>query len=76
MPRLNDGTSSHPPRTTWSLRLLVWAAVALTIYSGWGYVQTAMRLLRSADQGAGSRRVATPLDAFVLLLRAHAPCLT
>jgi CDP-diacylglycerol---glycerol-3-phosphate 3-phosphatidyltransferase len=32
---------------TWSLRLVVWAAVAMTIYSGWGYVQTAMRLVRS-----------------------------
>lgn len=36
-----------PEWTTWSLRLTVWAAVAITIYSGWGYVQTAMRLLRS-----------------------------
>jgi CDP-diacylglycerol--glycerol-3-phosphate 3-phosphatidyltransferase len=32
---------------TWLLRLVVWAAVAMTIYSGWGYVQTAMRLVRS-----------------------------
>jgi CDP-diacylglycerol---glycerol-3-phosphate 3-phosphatidyltransferase len=32
--------------STWSLRLLVWAAVLLTIYSGWVYVQTALRLLR------------------------------
>jgi CDP-diacylglycerol--glycerol-3-phosphate 3-phosphatidyltransferase len=32
---------------TWSLRLTVWAAVAMTIYSGWGYVQTALRLVRT-----------------------------
>jgi CDP-diacylglycerol--glycerol-3-phosphate 3-phosphatidyltransferase len=32
--------------STWSLRILVWAAVLLTIYSGWVYVQTALRLLR------------------------------
>jgi CDP-diacylglycerol--glycerol-3-phosphate 3-phosphatidyltransferase len=32
--------------STWLLRLVVWAAVALTIYSGWGYVQTALRLLK------------------------------
>jgi CDP-diacylglycerol--glycerol-3-phosphate 3-phosphatidyltransferase len=32
--------------STWSLRILVWVAVLLTIYSGWVYVQTALRLLR------------------------------
>ena len=31
---------------TWSLHVLVWAAIVLTIYSGWGYVQTALRMLR------------------------------
>jgi CDP-diacylglycerol--glycerol-3-phosphate 3-phosphatidyltransferase len=31
---------------TWLLRLLVWSAVAMTVYSGWGYVQTALGLLR------------------------------
>jgi CDP-diacylglycerol--glycerol-3-phosphate 3-phosphatidyltransferase len=31
--------------STWSLRLVVWAAIALTIYSGWVYVQRAMSLL-------------------------------
>lgn len=37
----------HPPEsTTWSLRLLVWAAVAMTIYSGWVYVQRAFAMLR------------------------------
>jgi CDP-diacylglycerol--glycerol-3-phosphate 3-phosphatidyltransferase len=36
-----------PDWTTWLLRLLVWATIAITVYSGWGYVQTAMRLLRS-----------------------------
>jgi CDP-diacylglycerol---glycerol-3-phosphate 3-phosphatidyltransferase len=31
---------------TWLLRILVWSAVLLTIYSGWVYVQTALRMLR------------------------------
>jgi hypothetical protein len=45
-----DGEFWHPEPpdwTTWSLRLTVWAAVLITIYSGWGYVQTALRLLRT-----------------------------
>lgn len=33
--------------STWSLRLLVWGAVLLTIYSGWVYVKRALDLLRS-----------------------------
>jgi CDP-diacylglycerol--glycerol-3-phosphate 3-phosphatidyltransferase len=48
--------STYPP--TWGevpppwwtvtlpLRILVWAAIVMTVYSGWGYVQTALRLLR------------------------------
>jgi CDP-diacylglycerol--glycerol-3-phosphate 3-phosphatidyltransferase len=32
--------------STWSLRLLVWSAVAITIYSGWVYVKRAADLLR------------------------------
>jgi CDP-diacylglycerol--glycerol-3-phosphate 3-phosphatidyltransferase len=32
--------------STWLLRLVVWAAVLLTIYSGWVYVQMALRMLR------------------------------
>jgi CDP-diacylglycerol---glycerol-3-phosphate 3-phosphatidyltransferase len=32
--------------STWSLRILVWAAVILTIYSGWVYVKRALDLLR------------------------------
>jgi CDP-diacylglycerol--glycerol-3-phosphate 3-phosphatidyltransferase len=35
-----------PPWTTWGLRLVVWSAIAMTVYSGWGYVQTAMNLLK------------------------------
>jgi CDP-diacylglycerol--glycerol-3-phosphate 3-phosphatidyltransferase len=35
-----------PVWTTWALRLVVWVAIAMTIYSGWGYVQTAIRLLK------------------------------
>lgn len=43
----DNGWDVTPPDwTTWSLRLLVWAAVAMTIYSGWVYVQNALRLLR------------------------------
>jgi CDP-diacylglycerol--glycerol-3-phosphate 3-phosphatidyltransferase len=34
------------PLATWVLRLVVWSAVALTIYSGWVYVQRAMLLLK------------------------------
>jgi len=41
-----DLPSGPPPWTTWSLRLLVWVAVVMTIYSGWGYVQTALRMLK------------------------------
>jgi CDP-diacylglycerol--glycerol-3-phosphate 3-phosphatidyltransferase len=36
--------------STWPLRLLVWAAVALTIYSGWVYVQRAIQLMRPASK--------------------------
>jgi phosphatidylglycerophosphate synthase len=32
--------------STWLLRLLVWGAVLMTIYSGWVYVHNAMRLLK------------------------------
>lgn len=35
-----------PPVTTWLLYAAVWAAVIMTVYSGWVYVQSAMRLLR------------------------------
>ena len=45
-PRFSDWTQTPPEWTTWALRITVWTAVLMTIYSGWGYVQTAMRLLR------------------------------
>jgi CDP-diacylglycerol--glycerol-3-phosphate 3-phosphatidyltransferase len=32
--------------STWLLRLTVWAAVAITVYSGWTYVQSAIRLVK------------------------------
>ena len=32
--------------STWTLRLLVWGAVIMTIYSGWVYVRRALDLLR------------------------------
>jgi CDP-diacylglycerol---glycerol-3-phosphate 3-phosphatidyltransferase len=38
---------AEPPAwSTWSLRVLVWIAIVMTIYSGWGYVQTALRMLK------------------------------
>ena len=39
----------HPepsPWTTWTLRLLVWIAVGMTVYSGWVYVRRALDILR------------------------------
>ena len=36
-----------PALVTWLLRLVVWSAIALTVYSGWVYVQRAMSLLKS-----------------------------
>lgn len=39
-------TAAPAAWTTWSLRLLVWLAIVMTIYSGWGYVQTAVQLLK------------------------------
>jgi CDP-diacylglycerol--glycerol-3-phosphate 3-phosphatidyltransferase len=42
---LRWGTTPSPA-STWSLRLLVWAAVAMTVYSGWVYVQRALAMLR------------------------------
>jgi CDP-diacylglycerol---glycerol-3-phosphate 3-phosphatidyltransferase len=35
-----------PASITWTLRLLVWIAVIMTIYSGWVYVRRALDLLR------------------------------
>jgi len=39
-------SAGPPPWTTWSLRVLVWIAIVMTVYSGWGYVQTALRMLK------------------------------
>lgn len=38
--------SEPPTAITWTLRLIVWGAIALTIYSGWVYVHRAMSLLK------------------------------
>ncbi|MEX0642883.1 MAG: CDP-diacylglycerol--glycerol-3-phosphate 3-phosphatidyltransferase [Pirellulales bacterium] len=38
-----------PDWTSWLLRILVWFAVLLTIYSAWGYVQSAFRMLKKSD---------------------------
>lgn len=35
-----------PDWTTWALRLVVWVAVGMTLYSGWVYVQRALHMLR------------------------------
>ena len=42
-----------PAWTTWSLRLVVWAAIVMTVYSGWVYVQRAIGLLTRKEHGAG-----------------------
>jgi CDP-diacylglycerol--glycerol-3-phosphate 3-phosphatidyltransferase len=39
--------TNPPDEITWLLRLIVWAAIAMTIYSGWGYVKAALRLVRT-----------------------------
>jgi CDP-diacylglycerol--glycerol-3-phosphate 3-phosphatidyltransferase len=51
-----SGWTTEPPywTTTIPLRVLVWAAIVMTVYSGWGYGQIALRLLRSTEPGAGS----------------------
>jgi CDP-diacylglycerol--glycerol-3-phosphate 3-phosphatidyltransferase len=36
-----------PASVTWLLRIVVWSAIALTVYSGWVYVQRAMSLLKT-----------------------------
>jgi CDP-diacylglycerol--glycerol-3-phosphate 3-phosphatidyltransferase len=36
--------------STWMLRLLVWVAVLMTIYSGWGYVRAALRMLKEDNK--------------------------
>lgn len=38
--------SVPPAWAFWSVRLLVWLAVAMTIYSGWVYVERALAMLR------------------------------
>jgi hypothetical protein len=35
-----------PEWTTWALRITVWTAVGMTVYSGWVYVQRALSMLR------------------------------
>jgi len=41
-----DWTAAPPNWLTYSLAALVWIAIAFTVYSGWEYVRTALRLLR------------------------------
>ena len=38
--------TTPPASVTWTLRLLVWTAVIMTIYSGWVYVRRALDLLK------------------------------
>ena len=40
------GRFQPEPWSTYTLQVLVWVAVLMTIYSGWGYVQTALRMLK------------------------------
>lgn len=35
-----------PDWLNWSLHAMVWTAIVFTVYSGWGYVAAALRLLR------------------------------
>ena len=41
-----DWTTTPPDWLTYTLHAMVWTAIVLTIYSGWGYVQAALRMLR------------------------------
>jgi len=43
---VTDWTTTPPEWLTYSLHALVWTAIVLTIYSGWEYVQAALRMLR------------------------------
>jgi CDP-diacylglycerol--glycerol-3-phosphate 3-phosphatidyltransferase len=45
-PATQRWATEPPSAVTWTLRLVVWSAVLLTIYSGWVYVQRAVGLLR------------------------------
>jgi hypothetical protein len=41
-----DWTATPPDWLTWSLHAMVWTAIVFTVYSGWGYVAAALRMLR------------------------------
>jgi CDP-diacylglycerol---glycerol-3-phosphate 3-phosphatidyltransferase len=41
-----DWLATPPDWLTWSLHTLVWTSIVFTVYSGWGYVATALRMLR------------------------------
>ena len=47
---IEDGTftSEVPEWLEPSLVILVWISIIMTVYSGWGYVRTALRLVRQA----------------------------
>jgi CDP-diacylglycerol---glycerol-3-phosphate 3-phosphatidyltransferase len=45
-PPIIDWTNTPPEWLTVSLHTLVWVSLALTVYSGWGYVQTALKMLK------------------------------
>jgi len=38
--------ATPPDWLTWSLHAMVWTSIVFTVYSGWGYVATALRMLR------------------------------
>jgi CDP-diacylglycerol--glycerol-3-phosphate 3-phosphatidyltransferase len=41
-----DWTAPPPDWLTWSLHAMVWTSIFFTVYSGWGYVATALKMLR------------------------------
>lgn len=41
-----DWTTTPPDWLTWSLHAMVWTSIVFTVYSGWGYVAAALRMLR------------------------------
>jgi len=44
-PAVQRWNASPEPWSTWLLRLVVWAAILMTVYSGWVYVQRALAML-------------------------------
>ena len=45
-PKVADWTTMPPDWMTWLLYVSVWTALVMTVYSGWEYIQIALRLVR------------------------------